>query len=258
VVGVHTPEFTVEHDVDGVRRAVHDMGIEYPIAIDNDYAVWDAFGNQYWPALYLADAEGGIRHHHFGEGDEERSEQVIRQLLADAGGHDLPVGPARVDARGIEVAADWPHVRSPETYVGLGRSRGFVSPEDAVFDEPRSYTIPSRLQLNEWALGGDWTVRREEAVSNGANGRIAYCFHARDLHLILVPPAQRASARFRVLLDGQAPGDAHGLDIDDGGNGVVDEPRLYQLLRQRGDITDRQFEIEFLDPGAAALCFTFG
>jgi thiol-disulfide isomerase/thioredoxin len=258
VVGVHTPEFSVEHDIDNVRRAARAMGIEYPIALDNDYAVWTAFSNQYWPALYLADAEGRIRHHQFGEGGYEMSERAIRQLLSDAGAVDLPDDPVPVEARGIEIAGDWHNVRSGETYLGLARSQGFASPVLATIDEPRQYTVPARLHLNEWALAGDWTLGREEAVSNAANGRIAYRFHARDLHLILTPPAPHASARFRVLLDGQAPGDARGLDVDEDGNSLVTEPRLYQLIRQRGEITDRLFEIEFLDPGAGALCFTFG
>jgi thiol-disulfide isomerase/thioredoxin len=258
MVGVHTPEFGVEHDIDNIRREADAMGVDYPIAIDNDYAVWEAFANRYWPALYVADAEGNIRHHHFGEGGYERSERVIRQLLADAGAVDLPDAPAAVDARGIELAADWDNVRSPETYVGYARSEGFASPGGLAYDESRVYALPPKLHVNEWALGGAWTVGREETVSNEANGRIAYRFHARDLHLILEPPAEQTSARFRVLLDGQPPGAAHGLDVDDEGNGVVEAPRLYQLIRQHGDITDKQFEIELLDPGAAALCFTFG
>jgi thiol-disulfide isomerase/thioredoxin len=258
VIGVHTPEFGVEHDVDNVRRAAREMRIEYPIAIDNDYAIWDAFANRYWPALYIADAEGRIRHHHFGEGGEERSEHVIRRLLANADDDDLAVEPARAEAQGIELPADWNNLRSSETYLGLARSRGFASPEGAALDELHEYTVPSRLQTDEWALAGNWTLGREEAVSNAANGHIAYRFHARDLHLILVPPNQQAAARFRVLLDGRAPGDAHGLDVDLEGNGTVNEPRLYQLIRQAGPITDRHFEIEFLEPGVAALCFTFG
>jgi thiol-disulfide isomerase/thioredoxin len=258
VVGVHTPEFGVEHDIDNVRRAVRDMGIEYPVAIDNDYGVWNAFANQYWPALYIADTEGRIRHHHFGEGDYDGSERVIRHLLADAGAANLPTDPAPVEANGIEVAADWDNVRSPETYVGFARSNGFASPESAAFDEPRVYTRPPELHLNQWALAGDWTLSSEAAVNNAAHDRIAYRFHARDLHLILVPPAGAPSARFRVLLDGRPPGDAHGLDVDGHGDGVVAEPRLYQLIRQSGHIAERQFEIEFLDPGVAALCFTFG
>ena len=258
VVGVHTPEFGVEHGIDNVRRAALDLGIEYPIAVDNDYAVWAAFANQYWPALYVSDQQGRIRHHHFGEGGYERSEAVIRHLLADAGAADLRSDLAPVEAHGIELPADWHNVRSPETYVGFARSEGFASPGGVAFDEPQVYTLPSRLQVNEWALEGDWTLGREEATSNQVNDRIAYRFHARDLHLILAPPARRAAVRFRVQLDGRGPGDAHGLDVDAEGNGVVEEPRLYQLIRQSNHITDRQFEIEFLDPGASALCFTFG
>jgi thiol-disulfide isomerase/thioredoxin len=257
VIGVHTPEFGVEHDLDNVRRAVRAMGIEYPVAIDNDYAVWNAFANQYWPALYIADAEGRVRHHEFGEGGYDKSERVIRQLLTDAGAVDLPAEADPVEVNGIEAAADWSDVRSPETYVGLARSSGFASRGGAAFDEARIYEVPEHLHLNEWGLGGSWTVGREEATSNEPNGRIAYRFHARDLHLILTPPSG-GSARFRVTLDGQVPGDAHGLDVDEQGEGAISEPRLHQLIRQGDKIGDRLFEIEFVDPGAAALCFTFG
>lgn len=224
VVGVHTPEFGVEHEIDGVRRAVRDMRIEYPVAIDNDYAVWNAFENQYWPALYVADTEGRIRHHHFGEGDYEGSERLIRHLLTDAGADDLP-DTVIVEPSGIELEADWHSVRSFETYVGFARSSGFASPDSGAFDEARLYTVPSELHLNQWALAGDWTLRAEAAVNNAANGRIVYRFHARDLHLILVPPPAAPSARFRVRLDGQPPGDAHGLDVGGDGNGAVTEPR---------------------------------
>jgi hypothetical protein len=258
VVGVHTPEFEIEHDLESVRRAAKEMRIDYPIAIDNDYRVWDAFANSYWPALYIADTDGRIRHHHFGEGGYERSEHVIQHLLGAAGTVDVPMGDTDVEAQGIEAPANWRDVRSQETYVGLARSEGFVSPGRAAPDEPHEYTAPDRLELNQWALAGNWTLGREAAVLNAPNGRIAYRFHARDLHLILTPPANDASARFRVTLDGETPGDAHGLDVDEGGNGVIAEPRLHQLIRQRGQITDRQFEIEILDVGAAALCFTFG
>ena len=258
VVGVHTPEFEVEHDLDNVRTAVRDMGIEYAVAIDNDYAIWNAFGNQYWPALYIADAQGRIRHHHFGEGDDAKSEQAIRHLLMDAGAVDLPPDLAAVEVRGIEVPSDWHNVRSGETYVGYARGEGFASPEGAAYDESRVYTAPSDLRLNEWALAGEWTVGREVAVSNATNGRVAFRFHARDLNLILAPPSKNTSVQFCVSLDGQAPNDAHGLDADAEGNGVVRETRLYQLIRQNGLITDRLFEIEFSDPAAGALCFTFG
>jgi hypothetical protein len=257
VVGVHTPEFEVEHDVANVRRAAAAMGIDYPIAIDNDYAVWDAFANRYWPALYVADAEGRIRHHHFGEGGYEQSERAVRHLLVDAGAVELPDEPVAVDVRGIELAGDWANLRSPETYVGLERSESFASPGHAAFNEPQQYEVPGRLRVNEWALDGTWTFRSEDAICDEPGGRILYRFHARDLNLILVPPAH-ATARFRVRLDGDAPGSAHGIDVDGDGNGVADEPRVYQLIRQSGRIMDRQFELELLDPGASALCFTFG
>jgi thiol-disulfide isomerase/thioredoxin len=258
VIGVHTPEFDIEHDVERVRRAVQTMEIEYPIAIDNDYAVWNAFANQYWPALYVVDAQGRIRHHAFGEGGYDHAEHAIRRLLENAGANDLPSEPSPIEPRGIEIAADWDSLRSPETYVGVARSQSFASPEHVGFDEAREYTLPTRLRLNEWALAGNWTLGPEEAVTNSVGGRIAYRFHARDLHLILAPPDTRDDARFRIRLDGRAPGDAHGLDVDEDGNGVVTDARLHQLVRQAGPIEDRLFEIEFLDPGAAALCFTFG
>jgi thiol-disulfide isomerase/thioredoxin len=258
VVGVHTPEFEVEHDLDNVRRAMHAMGVTYPIAIDNDYAIWNAFANQYWPALYIADAKGQIRHHHFGEGDYAKSEQVIRHLLMDAGVADLPPDPVPVEVRAIEASSDWHHVRSGETYLGYARSDGFASPEGTAVDEPRRYTLPQRLSLNQWALAGEWTVAREDARSNEPNCRIAYRFHARDVNLILTPRSNGAAARFRVLLDGQPPGDARGIDVDAEGNGVITDTRLYQLIRQGERITDREFQIELVDPGSAALCFTFG
>jgi thiol-disulfide isomerase/thioredoxin len=258
VVGVHTPEFGLEHDIDHVRRAARRFRVGYPIAVDNVYAVWNAFGNQYWPAVYIADAEGRIRHQHFGEGGYERSEQVIRQLLADAGAVDVPPHVAPVDAQGIEAPADWDDLRSPETYLGLARAEGFVSPGGGVLDQPRVYVVPPHLHVNEWALTGNWTLGREDAVLNQANGRIDLRFHARDLNLILAPGRDGSPVRFLVRLDGQQPDGAHGLDVTGDGTGVVTEPRLYQLLRQPAPICDRSFEIEFLDAGVAALCFTFG
>ena len=255
-IGVQTPEFEIEHDVDLVRRALQAMHVEYPVAVDNDYAVWNAFANQYWPALYIADPEGHIRHHHFGEGGYDKSERVIRHLLRDAGAPDLPDAPA-VHPEGIEAAADWHDVRSPETYVGVARSQSFASPGGAVFGQSNAYSAPPRLDLNEWALVGNWTIGREVGSANEPNSRIVYRFHARDLNLILTPPPEGV-ARFRVAIDGEPPGEGHGLDVDADGNGVVSESRLYQLVRQRGPIRDARFEIEFLDPGASALCFTFG
>ena len=258
VIGVHSPEFPFEHDLENVRRAAKDMRVSYPIAIDNDYAIWSAFNNHYWPALYLVDAQGRIRYHQFGEGAYEQSEMIIQQLLADAGIGGIDHELVSVDAQGAEAAADWGDLRSPENYVGYERTENFASPGGAVVDKPRVYAAPARFSLNHWALSGDWTVEQQATVLNKANGRIAYRFHARDLHLVMGPAARGTSVRFRVFIDGQAPGAAHGIDVDDQGNGTVTEQRLYQLIRQPGHIADRQFEIEFLAAGVEAFVFTFG
>jgi thiol-disulfide isomerase/thioredoxin len=258
VIGVHTPEFRFEKDVDNARRAVKDRKIDFPIAIDNDYAIWRAFDNHYWPALYIIDAQGRIRHHQFGEGGYEKAERIIQQLLDEAGFSGIGDQLAAVDARGVEAEADWADLKSPENYLGHARTENFVSPGGAVLDKPRVYAAPARVKLNDWALSGDWTVKRDAVVLNKANGRIAYRFHARDLHLVMGPAARGASVRFRVLIDGQPPGAAHGSDVDDHGNGTVSEQRLYQLIRRPNSIADRQFEIEFLDPGVEAFAFTFG
>ena len=255
VIGVHTPEFAFEHDLDNVRRAVQDMRIDYPVAIDNDYAVWSAFDNHYWPALYFADAQGRIRHHHFGEGEYQQSEMVIQQLLAEAGPptrHEL----VSVEARGVEAPADWASLRSPENYTGYERTENFASPGGAVPGKCHAYR--PAVRLNHWALSGDWTMEEQAATLNEAGGQIAYRFHARDLNLVMGPATPGTSVRFRVRIDGQPPGAAHGADVDDEGNGTVAEQRLYQLIRQPGPITDRTFEITFLDPGAQAYAFTFG
>jgi thiol-disulfide isomerase/thioredoxin len=258
VIGVHTPEFGVEHDIENVRRAATEMRIEYPIAIDNDYAIWRAFGNQYWPALYFVDAHGDIRHHRFGEGEYERSERVIQELLAEAGSTDIGDELVSVDPHGVEAPADWATLRSPETYVGYLRTENFASPGGVVPDERRVYEAPARLSLNQWALSGDWTVGGQATVSNRDNGRIMHRFHARDLHLALGPGASDAPVRFRVLIDGQPPGPAHGIDADEQGDGAVSVPRLYQLIRQSGPITEHTFEITFQDRGVEAYVFTFG
>jgi len=258
VIGVHSPEFRFEKDVDNVRRAAKDMRIDFPIAIDNDYAIWRALDNHYWPALYVIDAQGRIRYHQFGEGEYERSERIIQQLLGEAGFSGIGDQLTAVDARGVEAEADWAHLKSPENYLGHERTENFVSPGRAVVDKPRVYAAPARVRLNDWALSGDWTVKKDAVVLNKANGRIAYRFHARDLHLVMGPLVRGASVRFRVLIDGQPPGAAHGIDVDDQGNGTVAEQRLYQLIRQPNPIADRLFEIEFLDPGVEALAFTFG
>jgi thiol-disulfide isomerase/thioredoxin len=258
VVGVHTPEFRVEHDLENIRRAVEAMRIDYPVAIDNDYAVWAAFGNQYWPALYFADAEGQIRYHHFGEGEYDRSEIVIQLLLADAGAGPISRDLAPIGADGIEAPADWEDLGSPETYLGYGRAETFASPGGAMRNQRHEYALPDQLPLNHWGLEGEWTIGREAAVSDGAGGHIAHRFHARDLHLVLAPTSGGSPVRFRVELDGRPPDGARGIDVDEAGQGAVTEPRLYQLIRQQAPIDEHTFEITFLDPGARAYVFTFG
>jgi hypothetical protein len=257
-IGAHTPEFSFEHDFDNVRRALQEMHLEYPIAIDSDYAIWQAFDNAYWPALYFVDAEGHIRHHHFGEGAYEESEMVIQRLLTEAGhsgvGHDL----VSVNASGIEAAADWGSLKSPENYVGYERTENFASPGGVVANEPQVYSAPDQLSLNHWALSGEWTVGREATRLSDADGSIVYRFHARDLNLVMGPTAKGTSARIRALVDGQPPGAAQGGDVDEQGNGTVGEQRLYQLIRQPGPIADRTFEITFPDAGVEAYAFTFG
>jgi len=258
VIGVHTPEFGFEKNLDNIRGAAQAMRIDYPIAIDSDYAVWRAFENRYWPALYFIDAAGRIRHHQFGEGDYDKSERVIQQLLTEAGSGDIDRRLIAVDAQGVEAAGDWDSLRSPETYLGYQRGENFSSAGSAVADKSRTYALPTRLGLNHWALSGNWTIGNQAAVLNQPKGRIAYRFHARDLHLVMGPAARGGSVRFRVLIDGQPPVAGHGLDVDELGNGTITEPRLYQLIRQPMPIADRQFEIEFLDAGVEAFVFTFG
>jgi thiol-disulfide isomerase/thioredoxin len=258
VIGVHTPEFGFEHDLANVRRAVRDMGIDYPVATDNDYAVWDAFANHYWPALYFADAQGRIRHHHFGEGEYRQSEMVIQQLLVEAGTTDHDHEPVTVTARGVEAAADWASLRSAENYTGYERTENFASPGGTVPGKSNRYEVPVRLGLNHWALSGDWTTGEQAITLNEAGGRVAYRFHARDLNMVMGPAAPGAAIRFRVRVDGQPPGAAHGADLDGQGDGTVAEQRLYQLIRQPGPVTERTFEVTFLDPGVQAFAFTFG
>jgi cytochrome c biogenesis protein CcdA/thiol-disulfide isomerase/thioredoxin len=258
VIGVHAPEFAFEKRIDNVKRAVRDFEIGYPIAIDNDFAIWRAFGNSYWPAHYFIDAEGRIRHHHFGEGDYEQSERVIQELLAEAagsrGGDDGVVKP---NAKGAEAAPDLANLQSGEDYVGYMRAANFASPEGVAADEARDYTV-GRPRLNQWGLSGNWTVGAEQATLNRAGGAIIYRFSARDLHLVLGPGAKGRRVRFQVSVDGVAPGPDHGSDIDADGNGTVTETRLYQLVRQSGEVRERTFEIRFLDPGVEAFVFTFG
>jgi thiol-disulfide isomerase/thioredoxin len=258
VIGVHTPEFPFEKDLDNVRWAAKDMRIDYPIALDSDYAVWRAFENQYWPALYFVDTKGKIRHHRFGEGDYEQSERIIQQLLAEAGSGGITPDLVSADARGIEAPPDWGSLKSPENYVGYARTENFSSPDGTVQDRRHVYRAPDRLKVNHWALSGDWTMGKQATALNQANGRITYRFHGRDLHLVMGPAAREASVRFRVLIDGQPPGAAHGSDVDEQGYGTATEQRLYQLIRQPKPIADRQFEIEFLDSGVEVFAFTFG
>jgi cytochrome c biogenesis protein CcdA/thiol-disulfide isomerase/thioredoxin len=258
VIGVHAPEFAFEKNTENVTRAVHDLGITYPVALDNNYAIWQAFDNQYWPAHYFIDAAGRIRGHHFGEGDYANSEQLLRKLLAEAGAGHLPVVADSVRATGVEAAPDEADIGSPETYIGYQRAAGFVSSASAVPDVPHTYHAPPALQLNQWALSGTWRLESERAVATAAPGSIVFRFRARDLHLVLAPDATGRPIRFRVTLDGHAPGSEHGVDVQPDGSGTVGEQRLYQLLRQSGPVAEHTFAIEFLDPGVQAYSFTFG
>jgi len=241
-----------------VHRAVTEFEIHYPVAVDSDYVIWRAFRNQYWPALYIADAQGRIRHQQFGEGGYERTERIIQQLLTEAGNTDFRRELVSINPQGVEAAADWASLKSPENYVGYEKAEYFASPGDAARDRPRVYTAPSRLGLDEWALVGDWTIGAEAATLKAPSGRIVYRFHARDLNLIMGPTVQGARVSFRVRIDGKPPGSAHGIDVDEQGNGTVSEPRMYQLIRQSEPIADRLFDIEFVGPGVEAFDFTFG
>jgi cytochrome c biogenesis protein CcdA/thiol-disulfide isomerase/thioredoxin len=257
VIGVHAPEFAFEKNIDNVKRAVADLKIDYPVAIDDNYAIWRAFNNEYWPAHYFIDAEGRIRHHHFGEGDYDGSERVIQQLLAEAGRSHVAGGLVAVKASGVEAAADMDDIQSPETYIGYERAENFVSPGGAVHDASHVYAAGTP-QLNQWGLDGAWTIGGESALLDRQAGAITYRFHARDLHLVLGPGPSGKPVRFRVTVDGAAPGPNHGTDTDAAGQGVVTEQRLYQLVRQSGPVADHTLEIQFLDPGVEAYSFTFG
>src|SRR5262245_4150217 len=257
VVGVQTPEFEFERNLDTVDRAIKEMDVRYPVAVDNDYAVWQAFDNHYWPALYFVDAQGRIRHHHFGEGEYEESEMVVQMLLREAGA-DVDQGLVALSPEGVEAQADWATLGSPESYVGYGRAVGFASPGGLVPDRRHGYTQPAGLRRNQWSLSGDWRVGVEPAELAEPGGTISYEFHARDLHLVMGPPVARPPVRFTVRLDGEAPGSAHGVAVDEAGHGTADYQRMYQLIRQPPPIGDRLFEIEFLDAGVEVHVFTFG
>jgi len=259
VVGVHAPEFGFERDVGNVRQALRELGIDYPVAVDSEHRIWDAFGNQTWPALYFVDAKGRVRYRKFGEGDYAELEAVIRQLLSESGARDLAREPTTVDARGAEAQADWADLRTPETYTGYARTERFRSPGGVRHDRRHRYALPDgQLGLNQWALAGAWAMGPEATALGEPGGRIVYRFHARDLHLVMGPTRPGRPVRFKVRIGGEPPGDAHGGDVDSQGNGVVTEPRMYQLIRQSQPIVDRQFEIEFLDPGVETYSFTFG
>jgi hypothetical protein len=251
VIGVHTPEFSFEHEIDRVQQATKEREIDYPVAVDNDYDVWSAFDNHYWPALYFIDAEGVIRDHQFGEGRYEQSERIIQRLL----GVQCELVPIEADA--AEAEADWSNLRTPETYLGYGRSAQFSSPDGVAFDQCRAYELPERLPGNHWALAGEWTIGPEHVTLNEAGGSIAYKFHARDAHVVLSHGA-REPISFRVRLDGEVPGPSHGVDVDEDGTGVLWDGRLYQLIRQHDGVRDRTVEITFGEPGAKGYAFTFG
>ncbi|EIM03046.1 cytochrome C biogenesis protein [Rhodanobacter thiooxydans] len=257
VIGVHAPEFAFEKDPANVAKAVKDLGVDYPVALDNDYAIWKGFNNEYWPAHYFIDTQGQIRHHHFGEGEYRQSEDVIRQLLTEAGQNNLPGGYVSDDHRGVEAAASDDLTRSPETYVGYARAMNFVGGRVAR-DETHDYRAPASLAANQWSLDGRWTVRDENAQLDRAGGAIVYRFRGRDLHLVLGPASDGKPIRYRVSIDGQPPGADHGMDTDEAGNGTVTGQRLYQLVRQASGGGERLFEITFLDPGVQAYAFTFG
>jgi thiol-disulfide isomerase/thioredoxin len=257
-VGVHTPEFSFEHDVDNVKEMLGAMRVEYPIALDNRYAVWDAFTNHYWPALYFIGIDGRIRHHQFGEGDYERSEQVIQQLLREAGAADVGTDLVSVNGIGPEAEAAWLDLQSPESYLGYERGQAPASPGGMVPKEHHVYAAPAVLELNRWALVGDWTVDSESVVLNEPNGRIEFAFHARDVHLVMGPRERGTPVPFRLTIDGEPLHDAAGSDVDADGSGVVVQQRMHQLIRQRAPVADRVFAIEFLERGAEGFAFTFG
>ena len=257
VIGAHTPEFSFEKERANVQDAVRDLKVNYPVAIDSDYRIWEAFHNEYWPALYFIDAKGHMRHHYFGEGQYAEAERVLQQLLKESGASGLDESVVRVAGEGVEAAPSGTE-QTPETYVGYRRGESYASPERPAKDAAQTYSLPERFRLNQWGLAGSWNIGPESAVLDAAGGRIAFRFHSRDLHFVLAPGKDGRPVRFKVTLDGAAPGDAHGVDSSPDGSGEVRAPRLYQLVRQGGRVTDRTFEIEFLDPGVRAVVFTFG
>ena len=257
VIGVHAPEFGFEKERTNVEAAVRELNITFPVPIDSNHRIWQAFSNAYWPADYFIDGKGRIRYHHFGEGEYDKSEHVIQELLQEIGATGLDASTVRISADGAE-APPSDDVRSPETYVGYARAEDFASPERVAQDSPKVYSLPARPSLNQWGLGGSWNVGAESAVLQEGPGKITFRFHSRDLHMVLTPPKSGKPVRFRVKLDGATPGEDHGVDCNADGAGEIRQPRMYQLIRQKGRARDRLFEIEFLDPGAQAFSFTFG
>jgi Thioredoxin like C-terminal domain len=255
---VHTPEFSFEHEPVNVQTAVRNLNVTFPVAMDSEQRVWQSFGNQYWPAQYLVDAKGRIRYHHFGEGEYAELERAIQELLKENGATGFAPGTTSVSGVGIEAAPDWTDGRSPETYIGYHQAKNFASPEKVHKDSTQEYGAPAKPSLNQWGLSGRWNVNAESAMLQAATGKIVFRFHSRDLHLILAPAKDGKPVRFKVTLDGAALGENHGVDTAPDGSGEIREPRFYQLIRQKGPIVDRTFEIEFLDPGVQALDFTFG
>src|SRR5215208_2554979 len=253
VIGVHTPEFPFERDVDGIRTAIAQMGLTYPVAVDSQYGVWSAFANSYWPALYLADASGAIRFHHFGEGRYVETEAAIRALLGVAGQDSVDV-----EVEGIEAAADWDTLQSPETYVGYERGERFASADRPAVDDAHAYEFPPTLRLNDWALAGEWTIGAKACRSDRSGGRLAFRFSSRDVNLVMGPPAGGAPVPFEVRLDGDSPDAASGVDVGPGGEGIARDRRCYQLIRQPGKVDEHLVEITFLEPGAEVYVFTFG
>jgi thiol-disulfide isomerase/thioredoxin len=258
LIGVHTPEFSFEHEPVNVQNAVRNLNVTFPVAIDSDYSIWQSFNNQAWPAQYLVDAKGRIQYHHFGEGEYGEMERIIRELLKENGATGLASDTTSASGVGIEAAPDWTDARSPETYIGYRQAQNFASPEKVHKDSVEIYSAPAKPSLNHWALSGSWNVNAESAVLQAVPGKIVFRFHSRDLHLILAPTKDGKPVRFKVTLDGAVLGENHGVDTAPDGSGEVREPRMYQLIRQKGPIVDRTFEIEFLDPRVQALDFTFG
>jgi len=248
--------YSTRRTAEGLRQAIERL--ERAVELDPEYSIWSSFNNHYWPALYFVDAQGNIRHHQFGEGKYDESEKIIQQLLKESGAVDIDDQTVSVDARGEEAPADWDDLGSPENYVGFDRTENFASHGGTVLDAARVYEFPSTLELNQWALSGEWTFERETLAMRKFGGKLSYRFHARDLHIVMGPGKSESPIRFRILIDGKPPGDAHGIDVDADGNGTIVEPRMYQLIRQPKPISDRVLEIEFLDPGAELFSFTFG